>query len=45
MRKKEYDLPVGFSYTDIFAKSHIWQFGLKSIDLKYGYVASKVSKT
>jgi len=25
----------GFSYTDIFAKSHIWQFGLKSIDLKY----------
>ena len=25
----------GFSYTDIFAKSHIWKLGLKSIDLKY----------
>ncbi len=26
---------VGLSYTDIFAKSHIWKLGLKSIDLKY----------
>jgi len=25
----------GFSYTDIFAKSHVWKLGLKSIDLKY----------
>lgn len=23
------------SYTDIFLKSHIWKFGLKSVDLKY----------
>ena len=25
----------GLSYTDIFAKTHLWEFGLKSIDLKY----------
>lgn len=25
----------GASYTDIFANTHIWQFGLKSIDLKF----------
>jgi len=25
----------GISYTDIFSISHIWKFGLKSIDLKY----------
>ena len=28
---------VGFSYTDIFAKRHIWKLGLKSVDLKYDY--------
>ncbi|HIB48928.1 MAG TPA: DUF3570 domain-containing protein [Flavobacteriaceae bacterium] len=28
-------LGFGVSYTDIFAKMHIWQFGLKSIDLKF----------
>lgn len=26
---------LGVSYTDIFAKFHIWKLGLKSIDLKY----------
>ncbi|MEP5341769.1 MAG: DUF3570 domain-containing protein [Algibacter sp.] len=26
---------IGASYTDIFAKWHIWKLGLKSIDLKY----------
>ena len=26
---------LGFSYTDIFAKFHIWKFGLKNIDLKF----------
>ncbi len=25
----------GVTYTDIFAKAHIWKFGLKSIDLKF----------
>nr|WP_229719440.1 DUF3570 domain-containing protein [Winogradskyella schleiferi] len=25
----------GLSYTDIFAKAHLWKFGLKSIDLKF----------
>ena len=25
----------GVTYTDIFAKTHIWKFGLKSIDFKY----------
>ncbi len=25
----------GVSYTDIFAKTHIWKFGLKSIDLRF----------
>ena len=25
----------GISYTDIFAKTHVWKFGLKSIDLKF----------
>lgn len=25
----------GVSYTDIFTKTHIWKFGLKSIDLKF----------
>ncbi len=25
----------GISYTDIFAKMHIWKFGLKSIDLRF----------
>ena len=25
----------GFSYTDIFAASHIWKLGLKSVDLKF----------
>ncbi len=25
----------GITYTDIFAKAHIWKLGLKSIDLKY----------
>lgn len=25
----------GVSYTDIFAKAHIWKFGLKSIDLRF----------
>ena len=25
----------GVSYTDIFTSSHIWKFGLKSIDLKF----------
>lgn len=28
---------LGFSYTDIFAKRHIWKLGLKSVDLKYDY--------
>jgi len=28
---------IGFSYTDIFAKRHIWKLGLKSVDLKYDY--------
>ncbi|MCB0446331.1 MAG: hypothetical protein KDD03_02265, partial [Gelidibacter sp.] len=27
----------GISYTDIFAKFHLFKFGLKSIDLKYNY--------
>jgi len=27
----------GISYTDIFAKFHIWEFGMKSIDLKFNY--------
>ncbi len=27
----------GVSYTDVFTKSHIWKFGLKSIDLKYAH--------
>ena len=26
---------IGVSYTDIFAKAHIWIFGLKRIDLKF----------
>lgn len=26
---------IGVSYTDIFAKAHIWKLGLKSIDLKF----------
>ncbi len=26
---------LGLRYTDIFAKSHLWKFGLKSIDLEY----------
>jgi hypothetical protein len=26
---------IGFRYTDIFTKSHLWKFGLKSIDLEY----------
>ena len=25
----------GVSYTDIFAKAHIWKFGLKSVDLRF----------
>lgn len=25
----------GISYTDIFAKTHLWKFGLKNIDLKF----------
>lgn len=25
----------GISYTDVFTKSHLWKFGLKSIDLKF----------
>lgn len=28
-------LGIGVSYTDIFTKTHIWKFGLKSIDLKF----------
>ncbi len=28
---------MGISYTDVFTQSHIWKFGLKSIDLKYNY--------
>lgn len=28
---------LGLSYTDVFTKSHIWKFGLKSIDLKYNH--------
>ena len=28
-------LGFGASYTDIFTKFHLWQFGLKSIDLKF----------
>jgi hypothetical protein len=34
----EYDanqFGFGVSYKDVFAKFHIWKFGLKSIDLKY----------
>lgn len=27
----------GINYTDIFAKFHIWQLGLKSIDLRYNH--------
>ncbi|MFZ0490659.1 MAG: DUF3570 domain-containing protein [Salegentibacter sp.] len=27
----------GINYTDIFTKFHIWQLGLKSIDLKYNH--------
>jgi hypothetical protein len=30
-----YQFGFGFSYTDIFASSHVWKLGLKSIDLKY----------
>ncbi|MAZ26487.1 MAG: hypothetical protein CL868_05330 [Cytophagaceae bacterium] len=30
---------VGVSYTDIFTKFHIWELGLKSIDLKYQHYA------
>lgn len=26
---------LGINYTDIFAKWHIWRFGLKSVDLEY----------
>ncbi|WP_339624049.1 DUF3570 domain-containing protein [uncultured Winogradskyella sp.] len=26
---------LGVSYTDIFAKTHIWKYGLKSIDLRF----------
>lgn len=26
---------LGLRYTDIFTKSHLWKFGLKSIDLEY----------
>ncbi len=28
---------LGLSYTDIFAKRHVWKLGLKSVDLKYDY--------
>ena len=28
---------MGISYTDVFTQSHIWKFGLKSIDFKYNY--------
>jgi hypothetical protein len=28
---------IGFSYTDIFTKRHIWKLGLKSVDIKYNY--------
>ncbi len=27
----------GFNYIDIFAAMHLWNFGLKSIDFRYGY--------
>lgn len=27
----------GLNYTDIFTAMHIWKFGLKSIDFRYGY--------
>jgi hypothetical protein len=26
---------IGIGYTDVFSKFHLWQFGLKSIDLNY----------
>lgn len=28
---------LGFKYTDIFTKSHIWKFGLKSLTIDYNY--------
>ena len=28
-------ISFGVSYTDVFAKFHIWKYGLKSVDLKY----------
>lgn len=28
---------IGLTYTDIFAKGHIWKLNLKSVDLKYNY--------
>ncbi len=30
-------LGLGVKYTDIFTKSHIWEFGLKSLTLDYNY--------
>ncbi len=30
-------LSFGVNYTDIFAKFHIWKYGMKSIDLKYAH--------
>jgi len=36
----------GVSYTDIFAKAHIWKFGLKSIDVKlYQYNRNTISRS
>jgi len=32
---KQAQFVFGVSYTDIFTSSHIWKFGLKSIDLKF----------
>ena len=28
-------ISLGITYTDVFAKFHIWKYGLKSVDLKY----------
>ena len=28
---------LGFKYTDIFTKSHIWKFGIKSLTIDYNY--------
>lgn len=33
----------GITYTDLFTKSHIWKYGLKSIDLKFSHYSRNTS--